>query len=30
MSNLTPHPWVVFMTYSHPPVFNRIKALMKH
>jgi len=26
-SNLTPHPWVVKMTYSHPPVSARIDAL---
>lgn len=26
-SNLTPHPWVVKLTYSHPPVSQRIEAL---
>lgn len=28
-SNLTPHPMVVKMTYSHPPMSERIKALDK-
>lgn len=28
-SNLTPHPWVVKLTYSHPPVSQRIDALSK-
>ena len=27
LSNLTPHPFYVFMHYSHPTLFNRIKAL---
>ncbi len=27
LSNLTPHPLKVFMSYSHPPVLERIKAL---
>jgi STE24 endopeptidase len=27
MSNLTPHPLVVFMSYSHPPVLDRVKRL---
>ena len=27
LSNLTPHPFYVFLNYSHPPVLNRIKAL---
>jgi len=27
LSNLTPHPLVVFMEYSHPPVLQRIGAL---
>ncbi len=27
LSNLTPHPAMVFMTYSHPPVLERIKAI---
>ncbi len=28
MSNLTPHPWVVFVSYSHPPVLDRVRNLM--
>ena len=27
LSNLTPHPFYVFMFYSHPPVLQRIAAL---
>ena len=27
MSNLTPHPWTVFLEYSHPPLYERIKNL---
>lgn len=27
LSNLTPHPFVVFMEYSHPPVLERVHAL---
>jgi len=27
LSNLTPHPAKVFISYSHPPVLDRIKAL---
>ena len=27
LSNLTPHPLKVFLGYSHPPVFDRIKAI---
>lgn len=27
LSNLTPHPLVVALSYSHPPVLDRIKAL---
>jgi STE24 endopeptidase len=27
LSNLTPHPWKVFLEYSHPPILQRIKAL---
>lgn len=27
LSNLTPHPWYVFLNYSHPPVLERIKAI---
>jgi STE24 endopeptidase len=29
LSNLTPHPFYVFMNYSHPPVITRIEALRK-
>lgn len=28
-SNLTPHPFFVFMNYSHPPVLARLEALEK-
>lgn len=27
LSNLTPHPWLVFLEYSHPPVLQRIEAM---
>lgn len=27
LSHLTPHPFYVFMNYSHPPVIERIKAI---
>jgi len=27
LSNLTPHPWKVFLSYSHPPVLQRIAAI---
>ena len=27
LSNLTPHPFKVFLEYSHPPVLERIKAI---
>ena len=27
LSNLTPHPAKVFLSYSHPPVLLRIKAI---
>jgi STE24 endopeptidase len=27
LSNLTPHPFYVLMTYSHPPVLKRIEAI---
>lgn len=27
LSNLYPHPWFVFVHYSHPPLLQRIKAL---
>jgi len=29
LSNLTPHPFMVWLSYSHPPVLDRIRAL-KH
>ena len=27
LSNLTPHPFKVFLSYSHPPVLDRIRAI---
>ncbi|WFB34479.1 M48 family metallopeptidase [Kiritimatiellota bacterium B12222] len=27
LSNLTPHPWLVFLEYSHPTVLQRIRAM---
>ncbi len=29
LSNLTPHAWLVFLEYSHPPVLQRIQAMRK-
>lgn len=29
LSNLTPHPLKVFLSYSHPPILQRIQALRK-
>jgi STE24 endopeptidase len=29
LSNLTPHPFKVFLSYSHPPVLERIKLIRK-
>ena len=29
LSNLTPHPFKVFVSYSHPPVLQRIQAIRK-
>ena len=29
LSNLTPHPFYVFLNYSHPPLINRIKAIQQ-
>jgi STE24 endopeptidase len=29
LSNLTPHPFKVFMSYSHPPILERVKAIKK-
>lgn len=28
MGNLTPHPFVVFLSYSHPPVYDRVVNLL--
>ncbi|MEA1901875.1 MAG: M48 family metalloprotease, partial [Thermodesulfobacteriota bacterium] len=28
LSNLIPHPFYVFLNYSHPPVLKRIKAIV--
>lgn len=30
LSNLTPHPFYVFLNYSHPPVLERIEAIRNH
>ncbi|MDH3329619.1 MAG: M48 family metallopeptidase [Desulfobulbaceae bacterium] len=30
LSNLTPHPFHVFLNYSHPPVLERIRAIRNH
>ena len=30
LSNLTPHPFYVFLNYSHPPVMARIRAIRAH
>jgi len=27
LSNLTPHPFYVFLNYSHPPLLQRIQAI---
>jgi STE24 endopeptidase len=29
LSNLTPHPFYVFLHYSHPPTLERIKYVRK-
>jgi STE24 endopeptidase len=29
LSNLTPHPFNVFINYSHPPVLQRIQAIRR-
>ncbi len=30
LSNLTPHPFYVFLHYSHPPLLQRIRAILSH
>ena len=30
LGNLTPHPWYVFVNYSHPPLLSRLEALEKY
>jgi len=30
LTNLTPHPFYVFLNYSHPPILQRIKAIAKY
>jgi len=30
LSNLTPHPFYVFLNYSHPPLLQRITAIQKN
>jgi STE24 endopeptidase len=29
LSNLTPHPLKVFLSYEHPPVLERIRAIRR-
>ena len=29
LSNLTPHPFYVFLTYSHPPLLERVRAILR-
>jgi STE24 endopeptidase len=30
LSNLTPHPFYVFLNYSHPPLLQRVQAIQRH
>lgn len=30
LSNLTPHPFFVFLNYSHPPLLQRVQAIQKY
>ncbi len=30
LSNLMPHPFYVFLNYSHPPLFQRIRAILRY
>jgi len=29
LSNLTPHPFYVFLNYSHPPLLQRVQAILR-
>jgi STE24 endopeptidase len=29
LSNINPHPWYVFVNYSHPPLLERLSRLEK-
>jgi STE24 endopeptidase len=30
LSNMTPHPFYVFLNYSHPPLLQRVQAIERH
>jgi STE24 endopeptidase len=30
LSNLSPHPFFVFLNYSHPPLLKRVVAIQRH
>ena len=30
LSNLTPHPFYVFLNYSHPPLLQRVHAIQRY